>query len=564
MSSNPERSTIAGSIRLPKTAARIVGSPKPAEIITATLLLRRRPDAPSSPSLPELSLPKQHRHITHEEFDARYGADPRDIERVEAVARKHRLDIIESSIAKRTVLLSGSAETMSEVFGVDFTLNENGRGVHRSYTGEISVPSELAQVVEWVFGLHVAPFVSPSLRARRIDTRSPSLEHISYKATEVATTYNFPPSLDGTGECIGIIEMSGGYRQSDLESYFRELGCSVPQIVTVGENRPGENIIEDMEVTLDISMAGAVADGARLVVYFAGGASTGDVYNIMATAIHDATNDPSVLSFSWGNPETEEWTPKELEKLNELFAEAAHLGVTICTSSGDSGSCTPNGNESFSAPPIPDFPASSPFVLSCGGTTLIARDHHVESEVVWNCLAELLEFVFDDGTGSPISLLGHGGSSGGGVSSCIDLPPYQASADVPSSVRTQWKNGMLEAPTVKRGRGVPDVAGNADLNSGYRIVFDGEWIISGGTSAVAPLWAGLIARINQDLQRRVGFLNPLLYHLRLDRNADIVRPITSGNNGGYEASPDRRWNACTGLGVPDGTKLLEALRDHHG
>jgi kumamolisin len=172
-----------------------------------------------------------------------------------------------------------------------------------------------------------------------------------------------------------------------------------------------------------------------------------------------------------------------------------------------------------------DFPASSPYALACGGTTLAGSGSKISSEVVWNELAN------------------NEGATGGGVSIEYALPSYQANAGVPPQGDTKFV-----------GRGVPDVCGDADPSSGYNVRVDGKNQVIGGTSAVAPLWAALIAIINQQLGKPVGFVNPVLYTLKSG-----FRDITSGNNNGYSAG--RGWDACTGLGSPNGAALLKALQE---
>jgi len=172
-----------------------------------------------------------------------------------------------------------------------------------------------------------------------------------------------------------------------------------------------------------------------------------------------------------------------------------------------------------------DFPASSPFALACGGTSLQASQGAISGETVWN----------DDK-----------GASGGGVSDVFDLPSWQVAANVPPSAN----------PGGRIGRGVPDVAANADPYTGYQTRVDGQNYASGGTSAVAPLWAGLFALINEQLTEPVGYVNPLLYQ-DLINQADVTRDIVSGNNGAYQAGPG--WDACTGLGSPNGEDWLAAL-----
>jgi kumamolisin len=173
-----------------------------------------------------------------------------------------------------------------------------------------------------------------------------------------------------------------------------------------------------------------------------------------------------------------------------------------------------------------DFPTSSPWVLACGGTSLIAPKGTIESETVWN-----------DG--------GDGGATSGGVSSYFALPSYQAQANVPLGIGSSF-----------RGRGVPDIAGVADPETGYLTLVDGTWGVIGGTSAVAPLWAGLIALLNQNLGKLLGFLHPLLYGTVAQHKA--LNDITSGTNGAYNAGPG--WDAYTGLGTPNGLSILNALK----
>lgn len=163
-------------------------------------------------------------------------------------------------------------------------------------------------------------------------------------------------------------------------------------------------------------------------------------------------------------------------------------------------------------------------MLGCGGTRLTISGGAISSEQAWN------------------ELTSSEGATGGGVSEFFALPSFQGSANVPKA-----PNGFV-------GRGVPDVAGDADPESGYNVLVDGDQTVIGGTSAVAPLWAGLLARINQSLGTNVGYVNPLLYAASVEKT---LHDITAGNNGNYSAGPG--WDACTGLGTPNGAALLAAL-----
>jgi kumamolisin len=332
---------------------------------------------------------------------------------------------------------------------------------------------------------------------------------------------NFPTGVTGAGQCIGIIELGGGYRPADLASYFGALSVSpAPQVIAVsvdhGKNHPtGSPNGPDGEVMLDVEVAGAVAPGARLVVYFAPNTDRGFL-DAITTAIHDPRNKPSIVSISWGGPESA-WTPQAMQAFDQAFQAAAALGVTICCAAGDGGASDGVGDGQLHV----DFPASSPFALACGGTRVTASGSSLSSELVWN-----------DGP--------NGGATGGGVSRVFPKPMWQSAVNVPPP------------PAAGGGRGVPDVAGDADPATGYDVRVDGVDTVIGGTSAVAPLWAGLIALLNQLKGRPVGYLNPKLYG-----NAAAFHDITEGNNSGFTAGPG--WDACTGLGSPIGSKLLSAV-----
>jgi len=287
-----------------------------------------------------------------------------------------------------------------------------------------------------------------------------------------------------------------------------------------GSNNPtGDPNGPDGEVMLDIEVAGSIAPAAKIVVYFAENTDAGFL-NAITTAVHDSTNNPSVLSISWGGSESS-WTQQAMTSMDQAFQSAAAMGVSVCVAAGDDGS-TDGVTDGLNHV---DFPASSPNVLACGGTELMASGDAITSEVVWNELAN------------------NEGATGGGISDVFPLPSYQSAAGVPASAN----------PNHNAGRGVPDVAGDADPNTGYVTLVDGQPDVIGGTSAVAPLWAGLIALINESMGKPVGFINPLLYQTpKGDFNS-----ITSGNNGAYSAGPG--WNACTGLGSPIGAAIAAAL-----
>jgi kumamolisin len=351
-------------------------------------------------------------------------------------------------------------------------------------------------------------------------------EEGSYSVPQLARLYNFPRGSDGKGQCIGLIELGGGYLQSDLDSYFAELKIPRPQVTFVSvdgaKNKPRD--IAAHQVTLDIETAGAVAPGAKLVVYMAKNTNQSFV-NAIRKATNDEENRPSVLSIAWGQPESN-WDARSMNSLDEAFRDAAARGITIVCASGDGGATDGVDDGELHV----DFPASSPWVLACGGTLLKRSGKNISDETVWNDKA--------------------GFGSGGGVSGFFPRPEWQSKAEVPLS------------PKGRPGRGVPDVAAHASPQVGYRVVINGAKVVIGGTSASTPLWAGLIALLNQALGKNIGFFNEMLYDKLGPQGA--LRDITKGNNNvkkvtGYSARVG--WDPCTGWGSPDGEKILQKLRD---
>jgi len=453
--------------------------------------------------------------ISREEFAGKHGADPGVIDQVKALAKEYNLTVIEVAPERRTVRLQGTAADMSKAFGVSFDRYEIEGTKYRARTGAVQVPAEMVGSVEAVLGLDNRPHVKPHFRVKANATTA-----ISYTPRQVAQLYQFPLDADGTGQTIGILELGGGFHPADLQKYFPSIGVKEPTVIAVsvdkGKNSPTNANSADGEVLLDIEVSGAVAPGARIAVYFAPNTTAG-YQDMLTTAIHDATNKPSVISTSWGGPESG-WTAQAMTAFDTAAKAAALLGVSICAAAGDDGSSdgVKDGKNHV------DFPASSPHILACGGTNLQNANGAITSETVWN-----------DGA--------QGGATGGGFSAQFPLPSFQTSVGV--------------KPPSGGGRGVPDVAGDADPESGYQVLVDGTSSVIGGTSAVAPLWSGLIALLNQKLGAPVGFVLPALYALSTSTKA--FHDITKGSNGAFSAGPG--WDACTGLGSPSGENLLAAL-----
>ena len=515
--------------------------PDPATTAVLTLLVRRR-----------AALPDQLLHgpalVSPAELARRYGADPRDLKLVDDVLGRLGLRVTSADAASRLVRVEGEPATLAHVFGTELAMFEGEDPFvpapvrYWRHEGELRLPAELDGVVLSVSGLDTQPIARPEFRT--LEGRP----QIVYTPLELGRLYTFPAGTDGSGQILAIISLGGSCRPSDFETYFAELGVEHPQISHLGvdgveftppdftppeftppEVDPAGSMPSrfDLEITLDLQIAGALAPGARIVNYVAVNTGPGILAALQA-AVH-AAEVPTVISLSWGSPEIT-YSGQLGSAMNELLADAAALGITVCAASGDTGS---NSGMHDGGSHV-NFPASSPYVLACGGTTLLADPvtNTIHSETTWNA--------------------GSGAATGGGVSGIFDLPPWQQSAGVPPRFGTH-----------ETGRGLPDVAANADGNTGYQIMLHGVARCVGGTSAATPLWAALICRLAQALGRPIGLLQPLIYQ---DLTADAVtagfRDVVQGDNGAYAARPG--WDANTGLGSPHGENLLAALRTRLG
>ena len=518
---------LVGSERSILRGSRQKGAADPNERILVTILVRR-------PTLKEIArrveqntsrAPKDRQHMGREEFRSRHGASPDDISKIESFAKKQGLEVARVDAAQCKVVLSGTVAMFSKAFDVTLFMYQHDSGSYRGRTGPIHVPAEISPIVQGVFGLDNRPQAKPHFRLLDNKAAEKATMKVSYTPTTLAGLYDFPQGLDGTGQSIAIIELGGGYKTSDLQTYFSKLGIPMPKVSAVsvdGSTKSPSGSLNgpDGEVMLDIEVAGCIAPKSNIVVYFGPNTDIGFLDAIDA-AIHDTVNKPSVISISWGGTESN-WTTQSLNAYNQAFQNASALGITVCAAAGDDGSS--DGQDDGLA--HVDFPASSPYVLACGGTRLDSSKNKISGEVVWNDMP-------------------FGGATGGGISDVFDLPQWQTGVKVPPSANS---GGRV-------GRGVPDVAGDADPITGYDVLVDGKSAVIGGPSAVAPLYAGLVATMNQGFGHPVGYLNPLLYTKVSD---SVFVDITNGNNGAYKAGTG--WDACTGLGRADGTKLFNALK----
>lgn len=512
---------LVGSERPSAPGVRPAASPLPADAeVEATVILRRK-NAVDSASIAQAA-PDPAAYLRD------HGADPADLDLALSTFRELGLTILESDAATRRVRVSGTSQLVSTVFGTELDAVSSDapaaastaapRVEHRHRSGGLSVPKALDGVVTAVLGIDDRPQARAQFRIAHADAAT-----VSFTPVELGSLYAFPPDTDGRGETIAIIELGGGFGQADLDAYFSSLGVGSPKVTAASvdgaANQPGGDPQgADGEVLLDIEVVGALAPGADIVVYFAPNTDAGFV-DAIAAAAH-ATPTPTAMSISWGQSE-DQWTAQARQAFDDALVDAAALGVTVTAASGDNGS----GDGATDGSAHVDFPASSPHLLACGGTSLTAAGGVIQSETVWN-----------NGVGR--------GATGGGISDAFAAPAWQTTAGVPPS-------------GTRSGRGVPDVAGNADPATGYEVLVDGTRSVIGGTSAVAPLWAALAARLAQSAGTSLGLLGPRLYQA-----PTAFRDITSGDNGAFAAGPG--WDACTGLGSPDGVALLAALSKREG
>ncbi|MFC5865000.1 S53 family serine peptidase [Acidicapsa dinghuensis] len=523
--------------------SRLAGQIDHSTIASITVRVRSRGDLRELKELVETQgsqVPTRRKYLTRAAFASRYGARPDDLDAVERYASGHNLLIERRSAAERVLKLRGEMGDILRAFPAHVRLYHHAHGTYRGRSGEIQVPAHLSEIVTGIFGFDTRPLRRRGFR-QRVSNGGPGGDN-GVAASFFAQRYNFPveyngKKLDGAGQSIGIVELGGGYDVKDLQDYFSTVKAPVPNVVPVSagaDNSPGSS--SDGEVMLDLEVAGTVAPAANLAVYF--GTNTGQGFrNAVSAAVHDDQRQIDVISISWGSPEPRGGITQEVLDFNSIFLEAASLGITVCVATGDYGTAD-NEPANWDRQIHVDYPASDPYVIACGGTQI---DQTSGQDVVWNDNEPFDPDLPDSG----------GWTTGGGISKCFtDIPNYQKNANLPVSI-----DGNTQ------GRGVPDLAMSA---TNYFVQVDQAVYASGGTSAVAPLMAALVALCNQAKNKRSGYLNPVLYanpqvfHDVVSGN-NTIPPSASGTDGAQGYSAGQGWDACTGLGTPNGTAILNLL-----
>lgn len=463
---------------------------------------------------------------------AKYGAKPEQIANIEKFAKANGLSVTSVDPRTRVVKLSGTQSQYEKAFGVNLGNYQDKDGnVFRGYEGNLKMPKDVASDVNAVLGLQNRPIARPHTTPFQV--KHDGASNTSYTPLQIADMYHLPKGTDGSGQTIAIIELGGGYNPDEIKSYFQKLGLPMPDIKDVnvdgGSNSPtGDPNSADGEVALDIEVAGAIAPKAKIRVYFASPTDQGFL-DALNQAVHDKDNPATQVSISWGGPESVQ-QPQSMQAFNDALKDAAALGVNVFCAAGDNGS--PDGVSD--GKDHADFPGSSPWAISAGGTNIQTSKGQITKETVWN-----------DGVDPQSGQLEAGG---GGFSSTFPQPDWQKNAGI--KVPSGTPSGG--------GRGVPDISADADPASGYDIMVDGAEGSIGGTSAVAPFLAAMTARVQQGLGASIGYLNPVVYQKQFQ---GAFNDVTQGNNGTFQAGPG--WDAASGLGSPNGEKLLAALKAAH-
>lgn len=472
--------------------------------------------------------------LTEAEFAHQFGAKQESLSAVTKFANEFGLQVSESNLTSGRVVLSGKAGDFSSAFETRLAQYESSGQLFRGRVGSLSVPQELAKHITGILGTDDRP-QARNHAVRFVEARDPSpappeapkdphARKAGMYPDEVADAYNFPKGKTGEGQAVAIIELGGGLDKAENSKYYKNNSLPEPKInvIEVGgaKSKPGVDSVADAEVHLDSQIIGVVAPKATQHLIFAPNSDKGFIDAITRATFPEKGEMPSsAISISWGAPE-ELWTKQGMEGMSAAFKKAALRGISIFAASGDDGALDRSRSNTWQV----DFPASDPSVTGTGGTRLTVKDGAIHSEVAWN-----------NGRAND--------AGGGGVSQVFQLPEFQKNSKVPPNAN----------PGGQVGRGVPDIAGNADPQTGYNIRVPGSDVVIAGTSAVAPLYAALTMRLNEALGKPVGNLNPWLYN-----NTHIFNDITVGHNNGYRTAPG--WDPVTGLGSVDGTKMLAALQ----
>ncbi len=473
--------------------------------------------------------------MSAEEFQRAHGVPGDLIQRTEDWLIQTGFTVTERDYL--TVWARGSFGSAAKALNIDF--EETYRYQERKFrpTAEPTLPDWLTPWVVGVVGLDNVGELHPKYRpSTRLDQLANGGQ--GFFPADLVSAYNVPAGVDGNGVTIGVLEFSNGYNASDLNAFWSNFGIAAPSVTFVSvDGTPNDGGVSavDLECTLDLEWAGATAPGAALVVYEAAAGSSDrsfglSVLHSLRYVLQDQQHRPSVLTISYGDGESR-FAPVTMQAWNNTMLELVARGVTVFVASGDEGAYGLHGI----GQPIRhvDAPANCPHALAVGGTHLVLNAAgSIKEEIGWTDT-------------------NNNGASGGGLSQVFGVPSYQAAIALPLSGETA------------KGRGVPDVALNADPDTGYAVVFQGVMTVVGGTSVASPIWAAFCALLEESRRRAgKGQLVNLHQHLYQLGEAPAYHDITVGNNNyhgvvGYHCTPG--WDAVTGLGSVDVGALIAAL-----
>ena len=485
--------------------------------------------------------------LSRAELAAQFSADPADIALVESFAADNDLTVSATNARQRRVTLSGRVSDVEDAFQLRMNWYDHVHHPHRGFDNEPAIPDELAGVVTSIMGISDRP------QANVETTGAAEAQDETISALELGAIYGFPEEAKGAGETIAVLLLGGGYYEYNLQDQMESLGLPMPKITIAEVDGRGNNPCDlettdafvswlnegadvdgwtlldalwTVECSQDIQLIAALAPEAEIVVFFAPNTDAG-ITNALA-AVRDHPTEPTILSISWSQTERSA-SDAFLATVEEELAYLAMAGVTVCCASGDKGSY--NGEKV----PSVAYPASSPYAVGCGGTTMLRDGLSILSEVTWN---------------TPFN--GRAAGTGGGASNRFPTPEWQEGCAIPDA---GYEGG---------GRGVPDVVAPADPHSGCRIYLGSGISLSAGTSASAPLWAAFIACVNSARDEPIGYVTPDLYDIAQRRAGEALRPVTEGNNDIDHEDSDTwlasdGWNPCGRLGSPIGEVLFDEL-----
>ena len=347
-------------------------------------------------------------HISREEFHRRFSATDDSIIQIINWATDNDLTVTETHAPSATVKMLGSVDTVNKLFNIELQHVTIPDYAGVSWVGDIVVPKEIVDVVDYILGLNSPMMSTKTVEDYPVDAAT-SAGLQSLKPEQVANAYNFP-AADGTGQCVGIIEYGGGWTDSNLMNSFKPLGITEPTVIDVPVTATNAYAIGgsgasdyDVEVMLDIYCVGGVVPKATIAMYWGdlsfhlGAPINQTVWSApVNAAIHDSVNNPSVLSISYGTNKSGSgfvyWLDQGVQdNLDTAFHAAIALGITVCVASGDQGSTWATTGEEHT-----NYPASSPYVLAVGGTTLtLDTDGNIFDEKAWG--------YYGQGTGGGVS-----------------------------------------------------------------------------------------------------------------------------------------------------------------